>query len=75
MFGLMLPVFIGFASLAVDTSMIAVARGQLSRAADAAALAGAQQLVTESRVRGATSLTTEITGANNPDISCEMRRI
>jgi Flp pilus assembly protein TadG len=65
MFGLMLPVFIGFASLAVDTSMIAVARGQLSRAADAAALAGVQQLVTESRVRGATSLTTEITGANN----------
>ena len=65
MFGLMLPVFIGFASLAVDTAMIAVARGQLSTAADSAALAGAMALATENRVRGATTLTSEITAANN----------
>jgi Flp pilus assembly protein TadG len=64
MFGLMLPVFIGFVSLAVDISMIAVARAQLSTAADSAALAGAQQLATESRVRGATTLTPEITASN-----------
>jgi Flp pilus assembly protein TadG len=69
LFGLMLPAFIGFAALAVDTSMIAVARGQLSTAADSAALAGAQQLATENRVRGATTLTTEITGANNQSLS------
>jgi hypothetical protein len=69
MFGLMLPVFIGFTSLAVDTSMIAVARGQMSTAADAAALAGALQLATENRVRGATTLTTEITGANTQSVS------
>jgi Flp pilus assembly protein TadG len=69
LFGLMLPVFIGFAALAVDTSMIAVARGQLSTAADSAALAGAQELATENRVRGATTLTTEITGANNQSLS------
>ena len=65
MFGLMLPVFIGFAALAVDTSMIAVARSQLSTAADSAALAGAQQLATENRVRGAPRSRTEITAANN----------
>lgn len=65
LFGFMLPVFIGFVSLAVDTSMIAVARSQLSTAADAAALAGAQQLATEKRVRGATTLTTEMTASNN----------
>ena len=69
LFGLMLPVFIGFAALAVDTSMVAVARSQLSTAADAAALAGAQQLATENRVRAATTLTTEITGANNQSLA------
>ena len=69
LFGVMLPVFIGFAALAVDTSMVAVARGQLSTAADAAALAGAQQLATENRVRAATTLTTEITGANNQSLA------
>src|SRR5262249_30977944 len=69
MFGLMLPVFIGFTSLAVDTSMIAVARGQLNTASDSAALAGAMQLATENRVRGATTLTTEITGANTLAVS------
>jgi hypothetical protein len=69
MFGLMLPVFIGFASLAVDTSMIAVARGQLNTASDSAALAGAMQLATENRVRGATTLTAEITGANTQAVT------
>jgi Flp pilus assembly protein TadG len=69
MFGLMLPVFIGFTSLAVDTSVIAVGRGQLNTASDAAALAGAMQLATENRVRGATTLSTEITGANTQAVS------
>jgi Flp pilus assembly protein TadG len=66
---LVLPVFIGFAALAADTAMIAVARSQMSTAADAAALAGAMQLATENRVRGATSLTSEITAANNQAVS------
>jgi Flp pilus assembly protein TadG len=69
MFGVMLPVFIGFAALSVDTAMITVARSQLSTAADAAALAGAWQLATENRVRGATDLTTEITAANNQAVA------
>ena len=69
LFGALLPVLIGFAALAVDTSLIAVARGQLSTAADSAALAGAQQLASENRVRGATTLTTEITGANNQSLA------
>jgi Flp pilus assembly protein TadG len=69
LFGALLPVLIGFTALAVDTSMIAVARGQLGTAADSAALAGAQQLATENRVRGATTLTGEITGANNQSLA------
>jgi Flp pilus assembly protein TadG len=69
MFGLLLPVFIGFVALAVDTSMIAVTRCQLSTAADSAALAGATQLATENRVRGATSLGAELTAANTQSIA------
>jgi hypothetical protein len=65
----MLPVFIGFVALAVDTSMIAVTRGQLNTASDAAALAGAVNFATENRVRGATNLTTEITAANTQAVA------
>src|SRR5438309_1532456 len=61
-FAALLPAFIGFAALSVDTSVIAVARAQLGTAADAAALAGALQLATENRVRGGTNLSAEITG-------------
>jgi hypothetical protein len=69
MFGLMLPIFIGFAALAVDTAMIAVGRCQLSTAADSAALAGAMQLATENRVRGATTLNAEVTAANGQSLA------
>lgn len=65
----LLPAFIGFAALSTDTAVIAVARSQMSTAADAAALAGAMQLASENRVRGATSLTTEITAASNQAVS------
>jgi hypothetical protein len=65
----LLPAFIGFAALSTDTAVISVARSQMSTAADAAALAGAMQLATENRVRGATSLATEITAANNQAVS------
>jgi Flp pilus assembly protein TadG len=65
LFGLMLPIVIGMAALAVDVALVAVARSELSTAADAAALAGAWQLATEYRVRGETNLTNEITAANN----------
>ena len=64
LFGLLLPVLIGFVALSVDTAVIATARAQLSTAADAAALAGAQQLASEYRVRGITDLTTTIAAAN-----------
>jgi Flp pilus assembly protein TadG len=60
----LLPLLVGFVALAVDVAVIAVARSQLSTAADAAALAGAAQLATENRVQGGTNLTAEITGAN-----------
>jgi Flp pilus assembly protein TadG len=61
---LLLPLFVGFMALSVDTAVIAAARGQLSTAADAASLAAAQQLATEARIRGSTDLTNEITLAN-----------
>ena len=41
--GIVMPVFIGFAALSVDLSVVAVAQSQLQNAADAAALAGARQ--------------------------------
>jgi Flp pilus assembly protein TadG len=68
-FALLLPVLIGFIALSVDTSMIAAARAQLSTSADAAALAGAQQLANEYRVRGVTDMTSQITAANNSAIA------
>ncbi|MGE3821225.1 MAG: pilus assembly protein TadG-related protein, partial [Isosphaeraceae bacterium] len=48
----MLPVFIGFVSLSVDTAVIASARGQLLTAADASALAAALQLASDRRLQG-----------------------
>jgi Flp pilus assembly protein TadG len=64
LFGFMIPVFVGFAALCVDTAVLAVARGQLSTAADAASLAGAQQLADDYRLQGITDLTFEIGNAN-----------
>ena len=64
LFGLMLPVFIGMTSLAVDVAMIALARGQLRVASDSAALAAAPQLASENRVRGSSNLWVEISAAN-----------
>jgi Flp pilus assembly protein TadG len=64
MFGVLLPVFLGLTTLAVDVAVLALARGQLRTGADAAALAGAMKLADENRTRGATDLTTEITAAN-----------
>src|SRR5947208_1042841 len=68
-FALLLPVLIAFIAISVDTSMLAAARARLSTAADAAALAGAQQLANEYRVRGVTDMTSQITAANNSAIS------
>jgi Flp pilus assembly protein TadG len=64
LFALLIPVFIGFVAFGTDVAVLAVARDQLSTTADAAALAGAQQLADENRVQGATNLTPEITAAN-----------
>src|SRR5579863_6430216 len=65
LFALMIPMFIGFLALSIDTAVLAVARDEMSTAADAAALAGAQQLADDRRLtQGLTDLTTEITNAN-----------
>ncbi|MFO0950154.1 MAG: TadG family pilus assembly protein [Isosphaeraceae bacterium] len=69
LFAFLLPAFVGFAALSIDTAVLATARGQLSTAADAAALAGAQQLANEFRVRGITDLTTQIASANSQAVS------
>ncbi len=63
-FALLMPVFVGFTALSMDLGVVAVARGQLLTAADSAALAGAQQLADEYRLRGATNLSAEISAAN-----------
>ncbi len=62
--GLTLPVIFGIVALSVDLSVVAVARSQLSTGADAAALAGAQQLAADLRVTGTSSLDSVITAAN-----------
>jgi Flp pilus assembly protein TadG len=62
--GVFLPLFIGIAALCVDLSVVAVAEGQLSCASDAAALAGAMQLVDDYRTQGITNLSSEISSAN-----------
>jgi len=64
LFALLLPVLVGFVSLSVDTAVVATARAQLSTAADAASLAGARQLINESRVQGATDLSATVAAAN-----------
>lgn len=64
LFALLLPVIMGLLALSVDLSLIALARNQLSTAADAGALAGVVKLASENRTRGATDLTTEIAAAN-----------
>jgi Flp pilus assembly protein TadG len=65
LFGLLLPAFIGMASLAVDVAMITTARGQLRVAADSAALAAAAGLGTQNRLRGGSDLSAEIADAND----------
>lgn len=64
LFGLMLPVLVGFVALAADTAVLAVARSQMYTAADAAALAGAKQLVDDARLTGTSAISTEMTNAN-----------
>src|SRR4051794_14589784 len=64
LFGIMLPLFLGFAALSVDVGLVAVARSQLNTASDAAALAGARKLADDYRLRGITDLSSEITAAN-----------
>jgi hypothetical protein len=61
---LLIPIFVGFVAFSTDLAVLAVARDQLSTTADAAALAGAQLLADEYRVRGVTNLSPEITAAN-----------
>jgi Flp pilus assembly protein TadG len=64
LFAFLIPLFIGIVAFSTDVAVLAVARDQLSTTADAAALAGAQQLANEYRVRGVTDLSLEITAAN-----------
>jgi Flp pilus assembly protein TadG len=64
MFGLMIPMLMGFVALALDTAVLALARAQMSTAADSAALAGAQQLADDARLTGTSNIATEIANAN-----------
>src|SRR3954467_3800726 len=55
MTALMVPVLFGATLLSTDTAVLVNAEAQLKTAADASALAGAMQLVDETRLRGATN--------------------
>ena len=46
--GIMIPLFLGFAMIAIDLSRLALVRGELQNAADAAALVGAESLMQSS---------------------------
>jgi Flp pilus assembly protein TadG len=59
----LMPVIVGVMGLSVDTAVLATARAQLKTVADAAALAGAQQLADNGRLQGSTNLTPEINNA------------
>jgi Flp pilus assembly protein TadG len=67
--GLMLVALIGFAAVAVDIGVIAAARAQLKTVADSGALAGAQQLVSDNRLKTGYTPTTEAANASANAIS------
>ena len=69
LFALLLPLFIGITALSIDSGVVCLARAQLSTAADAAALAAAQQLASDSRLTGAADMTSLITLANNQAVT------
>jgi Flp pilus assembly protein TadG len=69
LFAFLLPVLVGFVGLSVDSGVLALARGQLSTAADSAALAGARQLASDRRVQGVTDLGPEIAAANSQAVA------
>ncbi|WP_169977833.1 pilus assembly protein TadG-related protein [Tautonia rosea] len=61
----MMTAILGFVAVAVDTTVLAVARHQLGIAADAGALAGASALADERRLNPNMSLTTIFTSAHS----------
>ncbi|WP_152053326.1 pilus assembly protein TadG-related protein [Tautonia marina] len=61
----MMTAILGFVALAVDTTVLAVARHQLGISADAGALAGASALADERRLNPNMSLTTIFTSAQS----------
>ncbi|MEO6807838.1 MAG: pilus assembly protein TadG-related protein [Isosphaeraceae bacterium] len=68
----LMPALIGFAALSVDTAVLTTAKAQLQTAADAAALAGAMELVSDRRLKNmppVTDLSTEITAAQTRAVS------
>jgi Flp pilus assembly protein TadG len=66
---LMLVPLIGFAALAVDIGVLAAARAQLKTVADAAALAGARQLVSDNRLQAGYVPTVEAAAASSKAIA------
>ncbi|MBI3469117.1 MAG: hypothetical protein HY000_39435 [Planctomycetes bacterium] len=60
---LLLVVFMVMVASAIDLGMVTLARTELQASADAAALAGAWELLDEDRLKGTPNLTTEIAAA------------
>ncbi len=62
-------VLMGFAALAVDIGVMSATRAQLKTVADAGALAGARQLVSDNRLSSTYTPTAEVSTANSKAIS------
>jgi hypothetical protein len=58
-------VLLGFGALAVDVGVLSAVRAQLKTVADAGALAGAQQLVSDNRLNASYTPTTEVANARS----------
>ncbi|HEU5116666.1 MAG TPA: pilus assembly protein TadG-related protein [Isosphaeraceae bacterium] len=63
LFAVLLPVLLIMVSFTTDVAMMASAKGQLGTASDAAALAGAAELISSNRVAGSSNLSREISSA------------
>jgi Flp pilus assembly protein TadG len=64
-FALFLPILVGMMALTVDIAVISTAQSEMAAAADAAALAGAQQLISDSRMLANPNMAAMITSAQS----------
>lgn len=69
MTALLTPVLLGGALISSDTAVLVTARSQMQSMTDGAALAAAQQLISDTRLTGTTNITSLMTAARSNAIS------